>query len=61
MVGIISDWILFRFFILHIGKSIMFLLGEMIPKLKGRQVKGAAAAEPGSQAQSSNKKNKKRR
>jgi len=43
-------------------KSIMLLLGEMIPKLKGRQVKGAAASttETGGQTTSSNKKNKKK-
>merc|ERR1712136_649732 len=43
-------------------KAIMLLLGEMIPKLKGRQVKGATAGatESSGQQPSGNKKNKKK-
>ena len=47
------------FFIL--GKAIMFMLGEMIPKLKGRQSKGATADSGSGQSISANKKNKKKK
>ena len=42
------------------GKSIMFLLGEMIPKMKARQIKGATAAEGPVQTNKKGKEKKKK-
>ena len=42
-------------------KEILYMLGEMIPKLKGRQTKGATASDSNQSSGSSNKKGKKKR
>lgn len=57
----VSTKLLLVWTIFIIGKTIMYMLVEMIPKLKGRQSKGATADSGSGQSISANKKNKKKK